>query len=216
MTEYWEQRYALSGLYSRDHSKMCASINKLLSKAKRIVVLGGGYGRNAQYFAKRKKNAVVTSIDLAESAISEGKKTFGHLSNLHFEKKDLLSLNYKEKSFDTIIALYILNSFLLPNVKKILSKINLILDDNGLFVGNLLRTDDEDTKWGEKTGKNEYKYEGGLLMKFYTKSDVVALLKSSGFHVKSVEKFEEKRKIRTPKGWHDAESKSWFFIARKK
>ena len=216
MAEYWEQRYALSGLYSKNHSRMCASVNRLLSKAKRILVLGGGYGRNAQYFAKRKRNATITSIDLAENAISEGITTFGHLPNLHFEKKDLLSLDYEEKSFDTVIALYILNSFLLQDVQKILTEVHLLLDYDGLFVVNLLRTDDEDTKWGENIGNNEYKYEGGLLMKFYTKPEVAALLTNAGFHVELVDSFEEKRKVRTPDGWHDAESKSWFFVARKR
>jgi SAM-dependent methyltransferase len=216
MTEYWEQRYALSGLYSKNHSKMCVSVNKLLSKAKRILVLGGGYGRNAQYFAKRRKNARITSIDIAERAISEGIANFEHLSNLHFEKKDLLSLDYKMKNFDSVIALYTLNSFLPQDVQKILTEVNLLLDDNGLFVGNFLRTDDEDTKWGEEVGENEYRYDGGLLMKFYTKTEVTALLTNAGFQVDLVDPFEEERKVRTPEGWHNAKSKSWFFVARKR
>ena len=52
---YWDKRYLKGEIYLRSPSKIIKNSYNLLKKykQKKILVIGGGYGRNAAFLAKR-------------------------------------------------------------------------------------------------------------------------------------------------------------------
>lgn len=90
---FWTNKYNL-GEAGWDLGQPAAGLKALLPKLKlphsRVLVLGGGKGHDAAYFAEQGHR--VTLIDISPSAIAEARKLYGHLDNLKFIEADLFTL----------------------------------------------------------------------------------------------------------------------------
>jgi 2-polyprenyl-3-methyl-5-hydroxy-6-metoxy-1,4-benzoquinol methylase len=212
--KYWNKRFLEGAIYNKNPSKLAHLILKYLenTKPQKILVTGGGYGRNAVFFAKNK--FFITSTDVAKNAIKLGKKYFANFPNLIFLQDNILKSKIKNRSFDFVISLYILSLFSDKEVKIILNKIKKILIPNGMFICNFLSKKDYEYKTENKIDNNIILADNKKqLINFYSKKEVVDLLKSNGLKVLKISEVSEKKFINIYK--KEVTSYSWFVVCKK-
>lgn len=211
---YWNKRFRKGLIYFKKPSKIIKLISPNLCNktTNRVLIIGGGYGRNAAFLARR--GFKVTSVDVSQKAISLGKELYGNLANLKLYKKDILNLNFKRDSFDVVIGIYILSLFTKKELLQIFKNTRKTLMDNGLFYCNFLSTDDDEISKGIKAKKNLFVYEDGQLVKFYEESELKTLFKKSNFVIDKMAKVQETRYINIFK--QGLTSKSYLVFSRKK
>lgn len=209
--KYWNQRFEKGEIYSLKPSNFIKKISDYLTSSKKILVVGGGYGRNAIFLSK--KGFEVTNIDISQKAISIGKRIYDKISNLKFKKMNLFNLQFKKK-FDGVVAIYILSLFTETELSEIFKQINKTLVDDGKFCANFLSIEDDEFGMGKKIGKNLFLYDDGQLVKFYRKNEIKSLFTKNGFTVNKIVKTEEKRYIDVLN--KKINSKSWLVLSRKK
>ena len=209
--KYWNQRFEKGEIYSLKPSSIMKNLINYLTGSKKILVVGGGYGRNAAFLSRR--GFEVTSIDTSQKAISMGKTIYNKLSNLKLKKMDLLNLHFKKK-FNVVIAIYILSLFTGAELSKIFKQISNILSRNGKLCANFLSIKDDEFGAGKSIGENLFLYEDGQLVKFYRKNEIKTLFNRYGFIIDEIVKVEEQRYINILN--KRISSRSWLVLGRKK
>lgn len=101
---FWTNKY-LNNEAGWDLGGPAAALKSVLPKLKlpssRILVLGGGGGHDAAYFAELGHH--VTLVDISSEAITRAKKNYGHLTNLSLVEGDLFDLpNDMYGQFDVV------------------------------------------------------------------------------------------------------------------
>ena len=208
--KYWNQRFEQGEIYSIEPSNFMNKVSDYLINSKKILVVGGGYGRNAIFLSK--KGFEVINTDISLKAVSIGKKIYSEMSNLKFKKMNLFDLQFRSK-FDAVVAIYVLSLFTEIELLKIFKQINNILINNGRFCANFLSTEDDEFGIGKKISRNLFLYNDGQLVKFYRKNEVKSLLVRNGFIVDEIVKTEEKRYINILN--KKINSKSWLVLSKR-
>ena len=211
-TDYWNQKFDKGTIYTERPSKITKQVSKYIKGKHKILVIGGAYGRNAAFLANQGFD--VTVIDISQTALDLGNTLFGHLNNLHFKKQNLLSLDFKDKSFDAIVGIYILNLFSSVKLNKIILNLKKILKDNGYFCCNFLSPDDDEFGYGKKIGHNTFIFEKNQLLKFYEKKELNNLFHKHGFIIDKIYKEKETRLLENLN--KNITSISFVALARKK
>jgi len=190
--KYWNKRFEKGEIYSLQPSSIMKSLVNYINDSKKILVIGGGYGRNAVFLSK--KGFDVTSIDISHKAISIGKSVYSGVLNLKFKKMDLFDLHFREK-FSAVVAIYIMSLFTEDELLKIFKQIHNIISKGGKFCANFLSVDDDEFGMGKNLGNNLFLYNDGQLVKFYKKYEIKTLLNKHGFIIDEMLKVEEQRYI---------------------
>lgn len=212
--EYWNKRFLQGAIYDKKPSKLTFFVLRYLKKVKpeKLLVIGGGYGRNAAYFAKNR--FFVVNTDVSINALNFGKKIFSNVPNLIFKKDDILKSKIKHHSFDFIVCLYVLSLFLDSEIKIILNTIKKILKPHGLFICNFLSKKDDEYKLGAKINENiVLSDDKKQLVNFYNQKRVVNLLNASDFKILKISQISEKRFINVFS--KKLISSSWFVVSEK-
>ena len=212
--EYWNKRFLQGVIYGKKSSMLASFVLKYLKKFKpqKILVVGGGYGRNAAFFAKN--GFFVINADISANALNLGKKIFCNLSNLIFLKDDILKSKIKRHSFDSVVCLYSMSLFSDNEIKTALNTIKKILKPDGLFICNFLSKKDDEYKLGTKINENILLSDDKKqLVNFYDRKRVANLLKLIGFKILKINEVSEKRFINI---FHkEFNSNSWFVVSQK-
>ena len=113
---------------------------------KDFLDLGCGLGRHAILFGKNGFN--VSCFDISDEAINKTKK-WSEEENLVFDYKqgDMLSLPYKDNSFDCILCMNVISHTDTSGIKKVIGELNRVLKRNGECYLTLCSKD----TWGYKT-----------------------------------------------------------------
>jgi cyclopropane fatty-acyl-phospholipid synthase-like methyltransferase len=98
----------------------------------KILDIGCGVGWFAAMVASQ-YGAEVSAIDVSEYAISEARRRYGHINNLHFDVYDALLIDYEE-AFDKISCLDVLEHFSREDGQVLLRKIYKALKKGGNLV----------------------------------------------------------------------------------
>ena len=181
---YWDERFKEGLIYGTKPSKVVRLIVPYIKSSSRILIIGGGYGRNAAYLAKHGFN--VLNTDVSKKAINLGRKIYKNVKNLRFEIEDVFNLKIKKESFDAVIAIYYLSLFTSDEVDKIFKNIREIIKNDGKFCANFLSLDDEEYGHGKEIKPNTFLYEDGQLVKFYTKEEIRNLFKKHKFKIDKI------------------------------
>jgi len=136
---------------------------KTLKKKSKILDLGCGTGRFANYYAKRGHNVI--GIDFSKEMIRIGKRKYKNLKLIH---KDMLKIKYKKETFDAICITYSLFHVTKNNAKKVIKNSYNWLKPNGILFLVL-----------QEGHGHIYFKEGNLkaYTKLYTKKEIKTLLK---------------------------------------
>lgn len=191
--KYWNKRFLKGTIYTEKPSKTVKLLLPYLKGSKKVLVVGGGYGRNAAYLAKN--GFWVLSTDVSQNAINIGEKIY-NFPNLKFEKKNITKLNYGRNKFDAVVAIYILSIFTKQELDRILKDVKNILKPYGKFCCNFLSINDDEYSLGIKIDKNlrlcDHKQQ---IVKFYSKSQIETIFKKYDFTIDKIIKVGETRFI---------------------
>jgi len=110
-------------------------------KGSKVLEAGCGVGAQTKILAKNSPGAHFTSIDISGDSLKKARKTIKSLKikNVRFEQADILSLPFKNNSFDHIFVCFVLEHLKRPqialkNLKGVLKKggtITVIEGDHG-------------------------------------------------------------------------------------
>jgi hypothetical protein len=103
--QFWENIYSTEGNPNWNLQEPARVLKEMLPKLKlpksRILVLGGGEGHDAAFFAEA--GHLVTVVDFSKVGIQRGSDKYRHLSNLTFLQQDIFTLDHTwDHSFDLI------------------------------------------------------------------------------------------------------------------
>ena len=172
--QYWELRYQKeSGNiygYEPSLSSFFGLINFLRIRAKHILEIGGGTGRNSYLFALY--GMWVTNVDTSFTAIKNSSINFP-LNNVHNICADILKIKLPQNKFNGVFANAVLPFFNPAELKIILKKCSKCLKNNGIVVFSWLDKKDEYSQKG--------KYRAGQYIRYYSKSEVKKMFKKYNF-----------------------------------
>ena len=134
---------------SRSKGKIKAISNWILEQSSnpkmKILDLGCGPGLYSEYFAQRGHS--VTGIDFSQNSIQYAKQRASEKKlDIEYLHKDYLDMDLKNQ-FDLIIMICLDFCILLPNERdKLLTKINGVLKNRGLFICDVVNEKNIDKK----------------------------------------------------------------------
>lgn len=149
--EYWNNIFkngTIYGTYPSETALKAANflIKKQINKDSKLLEIGGGYGRNAIYFANQLK-LDTTIIDISNIAIELG-ITLAQQYPLkpRFIQGDATRLEeyFPESSYDIVFHNFCLHLLSKSERKKIYEGTKHILKPKGFFLGSYLSTNDVD------------------------------------------------------------------------
>ena len=96
-----------------------------------ILEAGCGVGAQTITLAKNSPDALMTSIDISETSLSEARKKSeaAGITNVTFEQADIFNLSYDSESFDHIFICFVLEH--LPQPVEVLKTLKKYLKKNG-------------------------------------------------------------------------------------
>jgi len=161
--------------------------------------LGCGAGRNSIYLGK--EGFCVVGIDISQSALKKTKvwsKTEG-IPNLKVLRGSMTSLPFVKHAFDVVISVSVVHHGLRKDIEKALNEIHTVLRDNGLFLANLLSTEDHRYGSGEKLENGTFRIIEDFEQKkfeeahhFFSKEEILTLL--ADFEKVNVEPIQSRTK----------------------
>ena len=144
-------------------------------KDKLVLDLGGAYGRDSVYLAK--KGFQVICADLSEKAISLGKKWAKEENvseKIDFKLIDFFDNSFEDNSFDAIISFNFLHLFLEEKRKEIIKELARITKENGLIVFSNFSTKEAQYGKGKEYEKNTF-HTKGKPVHFFGKQELTDL-----------------------------------------
>jgi ubiquinone/menaquinone biosynthesis C-methylase UbiE len=153
--------------------------------ARVFLDLGCGIGRNAIYLGK--EGFDVVGADISRSALkkakgwseSEGTRSVSVLCC------SMTALPFTEQTFHAVISVSVVHHACKNDIKKAVEEIHAVLRNNGLFVANLLSTEDYRYASGDKLESGTYRvledFEGKQFEEvhhFFSRKEIQSLLKS--------------------------------------
>lgn len=176
---YWEQRAKSEGLTYGENPSMAARLAlpflKDNKKSLNILEIGGGYGRNALFFAHN--NCKVTNIDLCEKWINSAYQN----NNVRNINADILKFDLSH--FDGAFSNFVLHFFRKDKLEIIFKKIYGCLPGNGLFINSWL------------SEKDRYAYsdslEGKIYMHCFEQEELKKIHSQTGFKLEVITQLKE-------------------------
>jgi len=207
---YWDRRFEKGEIYGTKPSKAAKLIMKDAKPLARILVVGGGYGRNAAYLAKHKHE--VLSTDSSKRAIAMGRRLYGYRKNLRFKRWDICgATDFEKKPFDAVVAIYCLSLFTRAELNKIFKKIRQLIQRGGKFYANFLALDDGEYGQGKEIMQHTFLHEDGQLVRFFSKKEILGLFKAHNFKINRILKIGEKRRVKN----QSVTSRSYLVFSKK-
>ncbi len=166
MTEFWEKSFKnKQEMWGFEPSQSTVLTSDFFSEnnVKNVLILGIGYGRNAQIFLEN--GMTVTGIEISQTAIDLAYKHFG--SNLTIYHGSVTDMPFDKKLYDGIYSYALIHFLDKDERKKLIQDCFNQLSDNGYMLFATITKDAEIYGRGTCIDKDKFKIFGGLKMFFY-------------------------------------------------
>ena len=156
---FWDKKFENTVSYfdedgmTKDRVKIAASF--IPNKKVKILDIGAGMGLIEQYLKIINKNYEIYGIDISQISVNFLNKHF----NGKFKKGSLYNMNFKENSFDAVLALEVLEHVPPFKIIGVLKNIKKILKPRGIFIGSVPLNE---KVWGIKNNENSHLREYSL------------------------------------------------------
>lgn len=215
---FWDNEYKSGFIYGNFPSESAYKAAKYIIKSKInkpntvLLEIGGGYGRNAAYFAENLK-INVTVVDFSQNAINLGLSIHtGNNNPINFIKGDTKNLNnlFPDSSFDIIFHNFCLH-LISPFKRKLLYKqMHKLLNDDGIILGSYLSYKDPDCPKQLINGSGVTVKLRGKDQHFFTRKEIRNEL-SGYFKILNIIESSDPEII-----YNDFRNTSYYFTAAKK
>lgn len=171
MTEFWEQTFKdKQELWGFEPSKSTVLTNSffLEQQIKNVLILGIGYGRNAQIFQEH--GITVTGIEISKTAIDLAQKHFGNDLTIHHGS--VTEMPFDENLYDGIYAYALIHFFNKNERRKLIQDCMNQLTAGGFMVFATVAKDAQIYGCGTYISKDRFELYGGLKMFFYDEETI--------------------------------------------
>ena len=85
--------------------------------SEKVLEAGCGIGAQTRILAKRNKQAQFTSVDISDQSLQQARRTIEgeNLTNVRFQKENILDLSFDDESFDHIFVCFVLEHLEKPD-----------------------------------------------------------------------------------------------------
>lgn len=210
---YWDKEYkSKKWVYGMETTILAFNVvNTFRSfgpkKTLNLLDLGGGYGRDAIFYAKQGFHA--TCLDISEIAIQQGKE-LAELTQtkVNFIQGNFLKIDLPKALFDVIVSYRFLYLFSGNDLQRILSKMNCLLKKGGITAHIVLSKDDFTYGKGKKIGENAYSVAEGKTVRYFEQEELKEYFRD--FKVLLLKMLHTRESHGTPHIHRD-----WFILAQK-
>lgn len=187
MTEFWEEAFIeKQEMWGLNPAKSTVLANDFFveSKAKKILIPGIGYGRNAQIFIEN--GMTVTGIEISKTAIDLGRKHFGNEMKIYHGS--VTDMPFDDNLYDGIYCyglIYLLDET--ERAKLIKDCYNQIKED-GFMIFNVITKDASSFGQGKLISKDQFEMPWGVTIFFYDNETIAQEFGKVGlFEITAVE-----------------------------
>ncbi len=135
--KFWDNKFETPVFYdeeedpTKDRIRIAASF--IPKNKKKLLDIGAGVGLIEEYIEKQGLNLEVEGIDISDQSIKLLKKRFKG----KFRKGSIYDTLYEKETFDTVLALEVLEHIPPVKIFDILKKIHRFLKPRGCFIGSI-------------------------------------------------------------------------------
>lgn len=128
---YYNMNYEYFDMYQKSHFKRYEFVKQFLNSNDEVGDFACGSGYGTLMMSEIAKS--VLGHDICKTTIDEINERYNGVSNVSFEQKDLLDINYKNK-FDKIVSFETLEHFEENELKKLIFIFYNSLKENGTLI----------------------------------------------------------------------------------
>ncbi len=164
-------------------------IHPLIDNAKKILEIGGGYGRTIDFLIKNNFKGLVDIIEPTDNFHAFLQNKYPHQFNIF---KELIQDFTPPSQYDLILWLWSnVVEFSPLMLKKIFKKLCLALEKNGVLVIETMREHIDPVGLEYKTAKTSLtRLQHGTLKSFnYTKNNIITLAQKSGLKILEIQDY---------------------------
>lgn len=165
-------------------------IHPLIDNAKKILEIGGGYGRAIDFLIQNHFKGVVDIIEPTNNFYGFLQNKYPHRFNIF---KELIQEFTPTSQYDLILWLWSnVVEFSPAMLKKIFKKLSLALNKNGILVIETIREHVDPVGLEQKTEKTAFltlQY-GSLKIFNHSKNDLITLAQKSGLRIMEIKDYE--------------------------
>lgn len=171
MTDFWEESFKdKHEMWGFEPSKSTVIVNDFFveQKVKNVLVLGIGYGRNAQMFLYH--GMTVTGIEISKTAIQLAHQHFG--DELHIHHGSVTKMPFDDNLYDGIYGYAIIHFLDKKERAKLIQDCFNQLTENGFMIFAVVSKNAQIYGQGSCIDKDRFAIHGGLKMFFYDKETI--------------------------------------------
>ncbi|MDP5274265.1 class I SAM-dependent methyltransferase [Chengkuizengella axinellae] len=170
MKAYWTKRFKNEGMIWGDQPSKTAEIAKQLFEqyeARKILVPGGGYGRNTKLFSA--SDFEVDAIEISEEAIHIAKEWD---KKTHFYHGSVFEMPFSFELYDAIYCYDVIHLFLAEERKLLIDKCFNQLKENGYLFFTCFSELEDDFGKGNQVEENTFESKPGKIVHYFTEEDL--------------------------------------------
>ena len=180
ISHFWNKRFIkegkIWGLQPTKSARIASDVFKQ-TRAKKILVCGCAYGRNAIYFAKQGFD--VTAIDNSPIAIEMATKLkLGSMTKLSYQLADARNLPFEAEEFDAVFDHALLHLLSATERLQALKEYRRVLKPKGFLVLCVFSVQDPSYGKGRKVDENTFESRVGRVAHYFDNSDLQKTLQS--------------------------------------
>jgi len=172
--DYWEQRFQKEGMVWGNKPSVTVDIAVEYFKeynVHSVLVLGSGYGRNAEALAK--KGFQVLGIDISKTALKIAEKSNKENNcGIDYKLGSVLEMSYSRESFDGAYCFNVLHLFQKEDRKKFLEAVYRILKPEGIVFFTVFSEKELSFGKGKQIEPNMFESKKGRPIYYFTKQDL--------------------------------------------
>jgi SAM-dependent methyltransferase len=171
---YWNERFSREGKIWGETPSVTVDIAITFFNNNNIhdvLVLGSGYGRNAEVFAESGFN--VFGLEVSKIAYQIAVRTnIEKRFSIKYKLGDVLEMPYNNESFDGVYCFNTLHLFMVKERKKFTENVYRVLKNEGIAVFTVFSNQDPSFGTGREVEPNTFESKRGRPAHYFTANDL--------------------------------------------
>lgn len=198
--EFWNSEYDKGYIYGLNPSEAAIKTvkliksNNIIKEGFRLLEIGGGYGRNAKYFAQQLRIPIKV-VEISQRAVDLGKSFIQPWDKyVEYMLWDVRCINTISNniSYDVVFHNFCLHLLDFGNRQSIYQNISKVLKPKGWFIGSYLSVNDRDYR--KEVMNNNTMFLRGKEQHFFTQEEIINELEDN-FEIALIEESSDKEII---------------------
>lgn len=176
MSEYWEKRYGSGGkVWGSTPSGTAIQASEVFrnNNVKEVLVIGSGYGRNANYFYE--EGFTVEGIEYTNEGIDIARTDN---PNINYYHDSAFNMPLREAKYDAVYCYNVLHLFVESERNKLIELCREVVKPNGLLYFTSFSENEASYGNGEEIEWHTFETKKGKPIHFYDEKDIISAFQS--------------------------------------